>query len=116
MSTFFANDLLLAILYLFYNTGMGLNKSQVHPIIFEFKMGCTATPNINSTLGPETATNASTIGSRGEVLQVVGQTGQQQKEHSLTALAEGLDSVPSTHNAQLSATPVPKNLTHSADF
>lgn len=38
-SHLFVNDLLLAILYLFYDTEMGLDKNEVHPVIFENKMG-----------------------------------------------------------------------------
>lgn len=61
------------------------------------------TPNINSTLGAETAKNTSAVGGKGgEALQVAGETdGQQQEEHSLTALVDDLDSVPSTQDAQL---------------
>lgn len=63
----------------------------------------TTTPNINSILGAETAKNTSAVGGRsGEALQVAGEMdGQQQEEHSLTALVDDLDSVPSKQDAQL---------------
>lgn len=57
------------------------------------------TPNINSTLGAETAKNA--VQQAAGVEKLCRWLGQQQEEHSLTALVKDLNSVPSTQDAQL---------------